>query len=363
MNIDLSAIRTISRDPSYHGWPTVARRRNGELLLVCSGGREEHICPYGKVFLMRSPDGGQTWSAPATLVDGPLDDRDAGILETRSGALLLNWFTSAHWMDMLYRQETGVIDWLAPETRIAWRERRDHFVRHCRPRDELGDWMIRSEDGGRTWSARVPTLVSAPHGPIELSDGRLLYAGKRTTPPEQWKKGNTHLDGPIGVAQSLDDGRTWTLVDGVSLDEGCEPHIVETLSGRLVMHIRNHAEPHVGETLQCESEDGGRTWTRPHSVGIWGTPAHLARLSDGRLLTTYGHRREPFGNRARFSDDEGRTWSEPVILSDDGGGVDLGYPSTVELADGSLVTVWYELVAANPRAVLRQRQWHTGCKA
>ena len=33
----------------YHGWPTLARRANGQLLLVCSGGRAGHVCPFGRV--------------------------------------------------------------------------------------------------------------------------------------------------------------------------------------------------------------------------------------------------------------------------------------------------------------------------
>ena len=43
-----------SRPHLYHGWPTLARRGNGELLVVCSGGRESHVCPFGRVELMRS---------------------------------------------------------------------------------------------------------------------------------------------------------------------------------------------------------------------------------------------------------------------------------------------------------------------
>jgi sialidase-1 len=41
----------------YHGWPSIARRADGELLLAYSGGREEHACPFGRVELMRSKDG------------------------------------------------------------------------------------------------------------------------------------------------------------------------------------------------------------------------------------------------------------------------------------------------------------------
>jgi sialidase-1 len=94
--------------------------------------------------------------------------------------------------------------------------------------------------------------------------------------------------------------------------------------------------------LQSESKDGGKTWSEPHSIGVWGLPSHLLRLRDGRLVMTYGHRRKPFGNQARISTDNGQTWGEAMILSGDGIGGDLGYPSTVELPDGTLLTVWYE---------------------
>ncbi|NQT15206.1 MAG: exo-alpha-sialidase, partial [Planctomycetes bacterium] len=59
----------------------------------------------------------------------------------------------------------------------------------------------------------------------------------------------------------------------------------------------------------------------------------------------------------RVSDDHGQTWSEAMIISGDGVVGDLGYPSTVQLDDGSLVTVWYENMAGSPNAVLRQARW------
>ena len=69
---------------------------------------------------------------------------------------------------------------------------------------------------------------------------------------------------------------------------------------------------------------------------------------------TYGYRRAPFGNQARVSRDRGDTWSAPIAISADGASGDLGYPSTVELAGGALLTVWYEQLAASPKAVLRK---------
>ena len=41
-------------------------------------------------------------------------------------------------------------------------------------------------------------------------------------------------------------------------------------------------------------------------------------------------------------------------------GGDLGYPSTVELADGTLLTVWYESMKEPKLAVLRQAKWKLG---
>ena len=132
---------------------------------------------------------------------------------------------------------------------------------------------------------------------------------------------------------------------------------MEAADGRIVVHIRNHNSKNAGETLQCESADGGKTWTTPQSIGVWGLPSSLLRLRDDRLLMSYGHRRKPFGNQARVSSDHGRTWSEPLTISGDGAGGDLGYPTTVQLGDGSLLTVWYEKMKESPKAVLRQAKW------
>lgn len=334
----------------YCGWPTVARRANGELIVVWSGGREQHVCPFGQVRWMTSRDEGLTWTWPRVLLDGDLDDRDAGVLETPRGTLLVTSFTSLAYESTLNKVEAER-SWSA-ERLARWQAARDRLTSAER-RLELGTWMIRSTDGGRTWSPRFDCLVSSPHGPTALSDGRLLYAGKQL-----W------LDNPrVGVAESLDDGTTWQWLAEIPARPGDDPrqyhelHAVETPAGRLIAQIRNHNPASQYETLQTESDDGGRSWTEPHSIGVWGYPSHLLRLRDGRLLMSYGHRRAPVGNQARISADDGRSWSEPVLISADGSSTDLGYPSTVELTDGSLLTIWYEHLANRPLAVLRQARW------
>jgi sialidase-1 len=348
--------KVISQQPQYyHGWPTLTRRRNGQLVVVCSGGREDHVCPFGRVEMMTSDDDGQTWTWPRVLLDGPGDDRDAGVLETRAGSLLVTTFTSLAYENVLATAEKRKADepgaWPA-ERLLKWRAAHNRLTAEQRQK-ELGQWIIRSTDGGVTWSARYPSIVNSPHGPIQLSDGRLLYAGKELWTGER----------RVGVAESFDDGRTWRWLAAIparpndTTENYHELHAVETPGGRLIVHIRNHNKANSRETLQTESTDGGQTWSVPQAIGVWGLPSHLLRLRNGHLLMSYSHRRAPLGNQARLSRDSGRTWSEPMILSGDGASGDLGYPSTVELDDGSFLTVWYELMKGTQRAALRQARW------
>jgi hypothetical protein len=343
--------RLISHQPDlYHGWPTVARRKSGELWLVWSGGREAHVCPFGQVCAMTSRDGGESWSWPRVLLDGPIDDRDAGVLETAKGSLLVTTFTSLAYVPGL-DQAAASGKWPA-EKLARWQAAHRRLERGAHER-ELGQWMLRSTDGGTSWSARYSSIVNSPHGPVQLGDGRVLYAGK-----ELWTGAKR-----VGVCESTDDGQSWRWLADIPVRKGDdaanyhELHAVECAGGSLLVHVRNHNKADAGETLQCESRDGGRTWTEPRSIGVWGLPSHLLRLRDGRLLMSYGHRRAPLGNQARLSADDGRTWSEPLLLSTDGASGDLGYPSTVQLDDASLLTVWYELPKGRAQAVLRQARW------
>src|SRR6266496_2694819 len=78
----------------YIGWPTIAKTREGELMVAFSGDRDSHVDPWGKTQLIRSADDGKSWSTPQTITSTPLDDRDAGLIQTKTGALLVSWFTS-----------------------------------------------------------------------------------------------------------------------------------------------------------------------------------------------------------------------------------------------------------------------------
>ena len=225
--------------------------------------------------------------------------------------------------------------------------------------------MRRSTDGGKTWGEPINSIVSAPHGPIEVADGRLLYVGKNE------KVGDPQRSRPVAeellaAAESADDGRTWRIAgyipvpDEVTPGAGAfhEPHVVEASPGRLVAMFRFHGEPEKFYLWQSQSEDGGRTWTPLHPTGIWGYPPHLLRLKNDWLVVTYGRRKAPFGERACVSRDAGRTWDvEHEITLCEAPNGDLGYPASVQLEDGSILTVYYQVDKPGEKTCLMATHW------
>ena len=356
----------------YLGWPSVARLPSGELVAVFSGGREEHVCPYGKTKLVRSVDGGETWSDPVIVNDSLLDDRDAGIVAARSGTLVLSWFTYPTWEALDLLRESGR---RTAEQLAAWTSHCD-AVRPEAERQGLGHraWTRRSTDGGRSWEPPVDSVATSPHGPVELGDGRLLLVGNTLVAGE-----TPSTFEPVVAMESDDDGRSWRRIGTVMAvpTEGAayhEPHVMELDDGTLVCLVRYMPPGNRGEDRymrQSESADGGRTWTRPHPTNMWGYPPHLLRLGNGDGLATYGHRRPPFGQRAcvyqrvrenLLGGDSSGNWDigNVIELRNDGADGDLGYPATVEISPGEMLTVYYQADRPGEKPSIMATRWSLG---
>ena len=321
-------------DGRYIGWPTVCRLQNGDLMAVFSGDRDAHVCPWGKVQMIRSSDDGETWSKPVTIANGPLDDRDSGIVQMPDGEIIVTYFTSTYW------------------TRPEFLKQHREWARHLEkiPPDVLkaaeGDFLLRSRDNGKTWTAPEKldaNYTQTPHGPILLRDGALLQIGR------------THVNGKVAirVSRSDDRGKSWRMLcpsipDSDGENNGvsqifCEPHVVECADGTLVGLVRYHGPDNcMRGTL---SHDGGRTWTPMAKTPMLGLPPHLIALPDGKLVAVYGRRfGDPgFGEFACISDDNGKTWdgaNEVMLMPATSG--DLGYPASTLLPNGDIVTVYYQ---------------------
>lgn len=133
--------------------------------------------------------------------------------------------------------------------------------------------------------------------------------------------------------------------------------MIETRDGRLIALLRadwdkipgeqRPAEAKVGYgyfLYQTESTDGGRSWSEPAQLQLWGHPPYLLRLASGNILLVYGHRRPPWEIRAILSRDEGRTWDMDTLRTVhrfDPGNYDMGYPVATQMPDGSIVCGFY----------------------
>ncbi len=333
----------------YFGWPTVCRLDNGALLAAASGMRFAHVCPFGRSALCHSHDDGKTWTQPRIINDSPLDDRDTGLTSLGGSQVLMTWFVSDHrerFADPAYPYHGFYKSTLA-----AISEDVSARFRGC--------WVRRSDDAGLTWRDPVRVEVSAPHGPIRCANGDLLYLGKAYG----FDGVNIRTErAPAAALRSTDQGDTWTRLGDVPLYPGAthdnvhEPHVVELPDGKLIGMLRmqsgrDSATPMEKLGLihfsmaQTESTDGGQTWSVPRPLGFHGSPPHLLRHSSGTLILSYGYRREPYGQRIALSQDHGATWRHDYILRADGPDSDLGYPSTVELGNGELLTVYYQKAA------------------
>ena len=58
-----------------------------------------------------------------------------------------------------------------------------------------------------------------------------------------------------------------------------------------------------------------------------------------------------------FSFDDGKTWDTDHVLFEGNGSWDMGYPSTAQLPDGTLLTVFYARPDKDSPAVIWQQTW------
>ena len=122
------------------------------------------------------------------------------------------------------------------------------------------------------------------------------------------------------------------------------PSTVRLRDGGLLTAVRCREGGHSWISI-WRSGDSGKNWSllgdKAAQTGTRGNPASLLLLTDARLALIYGYRIEPYGIRARLSDDDGQSWSDEIILRQDGSSWDLGYPVSVQRPDGKIVTVYY----------------------
>ena len=278
--------------------------------------------------LARSLDGGRTWTVTDPQAEGYLRYTDGGFLHgvPRTDVPLAE-----------LQDPPGGIDFTHPDFALTVRTNSvaagsSHFSY--------------SYDRGRTWEGpfRLPSFGTP--GTAARTD--YIVNGPRdcmlfiTVAKEDGTEGR-----PICV-RTEDGGKTWNLVARIGPEPkgfSIMPASVRISDEAILLVVRRHEEGRRSWQAAYLSGNNGETWEFLNDpvpdAGIRGSPPALVKLRDGRICLIFGYRAEPYSIRAKLSDDNGRTWSDDIILRDDGGDHDIGYPRVVQRPDGKVVIVYY----------------------
>jgi hypothetical protein len=279
---------------------------------------EEHL-------LARSLDGGETWAIENPASKGVLIPQGSSL-----HGIQPPWLKPKEWTDC-----PGGLDFTAPGFAMTLR---------MTDADKGPSRFFTSADRGHTWAGpyKLPDLV--PGGFAARTD--YIASGPQECLAFLTGAKSDGEEGRPCCIETKDGGKTWKFLSWIMEEPSgfaIMPSTVRLNDTTLLTAIRRKEGEH-HQIDACISKDLGKTWSflsTPVPDTGFGNPASMIVLKDGRVCITYGVRKAPFGMYARLSGDGGATWGSEIVLRDDGGGRDLGYPRTVQRPDGKVVTVYY----------------------
>jgi Neuraminidase (sialidase) len=235
---------------------------------------------------------------------------------------------------MCTKQGTVIVAFMNLVERANWNW---NPMTHDAPEAKLPNYVVRSTDGGRTWEPPQKMhddWTGAIRDMIQLRDGTVVFTSQMLL----------HNPGRHAVVTyaSSDEGRTWqrsNLIDlgGMGHHDGAiEATLAERKDGTLWLLSRTNW----GRLWQSVSSDGGKHWhpIGPTPIEASTAPAILERLASGRLFIAWNryyydgttdYRKyggdfqstsTPTSNNRQelsiaFSDDDGVTWTPPVVVA------------------------------------------------
>lgn len=303
-------------------WPTLFKLKDGSIAAVCRAGAP-HVGVNSRLEFIRSTDGGKSWkqSTAVPAIKG-IDIRGSSSGVTADGTIVVaywecDWFTSGKFDISKYEWET---------------------------------FYIYSTDNGKTWSKKIKMQIEKVKPVIY---GRILAIDDKLSIMSiyGYLNGKAMADEHCCsmLLRSTDNGKTWGDLSVIAGGFN-ETTLMNMPDGRMLAIMRQEGRA-IG-VWQSESTDLGRTWSKPVQLTkAHQHPADLTLLKSGKLLLTYGNRIGDLVAGGMLSKDYGKTWDkknrfiverETLVLKGKTWG-DCGYPSTVQLEDGTIVTICYKL--------------------
>ncbi|MCC7163530.1 MAG: exo-alpha-sialidase [Anaerolineae bacterium] len=329
---------------------------NGDVVVIYNKARGLAHLDFDSIALVRSKDNGETWD--------PLSERmvwqctptfgsdTPSVMQLSDGTLLCNFLMTA------FVGTKGVFEDFGPQSNVL------NAMRECD-----GVWLTRSNDNGETWTPAYKASVSPLRWgqpidePIELPNGTLLMAVQGMMRARAYHSDEEPYR--CFLIRSDDKGLNWEHWSTIAFDAAgiisfSEPALGRMGDGTLVAMMRVMHQPHRKHQRMwmAYSRNEGESWSQPEATNLWGFPADLILLQDGRMLCTYGYRREPYSVRGCISND-GIHWdvaNEFVIREGGTAPVEaepnwywhIGYPTSLQLKDGSMLTVDHRWTSEAP---------------
>ena len=347
---------TIYKDlDTYTGQVGATQLANGDVVVIFNEMRGRQHLDFDGIALMRSLDNGETWdpSTKSMVWDYThhfgADTPSIALLS--DGRLLVNWVMTA------FVGRKGILEDFGPQS-----ERLEPM------REGDGVWLCQSVDDGHTWEpAYKANLAPMRWGQpidevVELPSGTLLMAvqGRMRNRYRSFEEPSRCF-----AIRSDNGGLDWEYWSTIAFDASgivsfAEPALGRTADGTLVCMMRTMHQPRRRHQRMwfASSTNDGESWSRPEPTELWGYPADFTLLADGRMLCTYGHRRDPYGVRVCISDD-GLRWDPAEVITVREGGIappdsvpnlywHIGYPTSIQLNDGTIFTVDHQWTQEEP---------------
>ena len=305
---------------NYCGWPNLTKLQNGNLITTVFN-KPSHLQQEGEIECFISKDEGANWQYLSTPFHHKSREARANCAcgVTANGSFMV---LCGGWNN---RPEPG--EPLYP----------------CLNSNRLHALLGRSTDNGKDFTVSELNFrltdkqtgkekVLHPYGNIVQAGSRLACAAYYC--PDDLSFGNSY------IIFSDDDGFSWSDYAIISENNYTETFILFTNDHDGIALAREHSALRLD---QYTTNDGGRTWLFKDIVtGPYVHPGHLVMLANNTMILTTGIRYiNGYGIGACISRDKGRNWGSLHVIVSFPEASDGGYPSTVQLANGLLLTHYY----------------------
>lgn len=301
-------------------FPVVVKTGPQKLAVIYRTGGS-HVSIAATLAVSTSENGGKSWSDPVEIASRWEDVRNPAFGVNDKGELIAAYWKGKQCYDVI----DGERKW------VGWKAVAANTGNYT--------FVTISMDDGKSWNKPLPFGITGMK--VVSPYGRIITAPDGTLLMSVYCSSDENAE-QLFIIRSKDGGRTWGDETRVASDYN-ETSFVFLPDGTLAAAARHNGKDEFVSFMY--SKDKGYTWSEPQQITRKAEhPADLTLLQSGKLLMTFGRRIRPMGCGALISEDGGKTWNmdKEILLAGDGiNNLDLGYPSTVQLDDGTIVTALY----------------------